>query len=101
MKTEIQNKDGVITAILDGELDTAATVQTQEELKPLFEAKNEKINVDCSSLRYISSSGLRLFLGLLKQCKANGNTLTLLHMNNEVKNVFKLTGFDKLFDIHD
>lgn len=99
MKTEILNKDGIITAILDGELDTAATVQTQEDFKPLFEAKDAKILVDCTHLKYISSSGLRLFLGLLKQCKANGTSLTLEHMNPEVKNVFKLTGFDKLFEI--
>lgn len=99
MKTTIQEKEGVITAILDGELDTAATAAAQEDFKPLFDAENKKIVLDCHALKYISSSGLRLFLSLLKQSKVRGNSLSIEGMNSEVKNVFKLTGFDKLFAI--
>ena len=61
MKTEITENGNQLIAAFIGRLDTAAAVQTAEDVKPLLEASNREIILECSQLEYISSSGLRIF----------------------------------------
>ena len=79
MNTSIEEMDGKIVATLDGELDTAAAIEVEKELQPLFESKGRDIVIECEKLEYIASSGLRILLG--------------------IKNVFQLTGLISLFDV--
>ena len=72
MKTEIVEKGNQIIATFAGRLDTPASVQTSEDVKPLLEAQNKEIILDCTALEYISSSGLRIFLSIRKEAAAHG-----------------------------
>lgn len=99
MKTTIQEENGIITALLEGELDTAAAAQADEDFKPLRESDAQEIVLDCTELKYISSSGLRLFLSLLKVGKARGAKVSLKGLNPDLIKVFKMTGFYDLFAI--
>lgn len=99
MKTTIKEEGDKIIVGLEGDLDTAAAQETEKEFQKLHEVKNKDITLECKDLNYISSSGLRLFLALLKSCKPNGNNLTLENLNDNIKKVFTMTGFSTLFDI--
>ena len=99
MKTTISENQDNILVNLSGDLDTAAARDTEKEFQPLMEAKGKNITLDCKDLNYISSSGLRLFLALLKSCKPNGNALSLENLNDNIKKVFSMTGFSSLFNI--
>lgn len=99
MNTDIQEIDGKIVATLEGELDTAAALEVEKALEPLYETDGRDIIIDCAKLDYIASSGLRILLGILKSAKAGGNKVTLRDMNDDIKNVFKMTGLMALFDI--
>ena len=98
MKTTITENDDRIVVVLEGELDTAAAQEVENALQPLFATSERDILFDCSHLEYIASSGLRILLSILKNAKANGRKVILKDVNDEVKNVFKLTGFISLFD---
>ena len=54
--------------------------------------------INCEKLEYIASSGLRILLGILKKAKSHGHTVTLKGLNDDIKNVFKMTGFINLFN---
>lgn len=99
MNTVINEQDGKYIVSLEGELDTAHALEVEDAMKPLHEVNGKEITIDCSHLDYIASSGLRILLGLLKSAKANGNKVVLKNLNNEIKDVFKMTGFIDLFDI--
>lgn len=98
MKTTIEEIDGKLVATLKGELDTAAALEAEEILKPLYNTNGKDVVIDCTELEYIASSGLRILLGILKGAKANGSKVVLRNVNDEIKNVFNLTGFTSLFD---
>jgi anti-anti-sigma factor len=98
MTTTIQEKDGRLVAILSGELDTAAARETELALQPLLKSEGKPVVIDCSSLEYISSSGLRILLGILKQSKACGSSVTLKNVNDVIREVLELTGFVSLFE---
>ena len=98
MKTTIQQQDGNLVAVLEGRLDTAAAAVTEKELQPLYDCEGKNIVFDCSKLEFISSSGLRLFLGVLKAAKPKGSKVTITGMSNDLKDVFTITGFTSLFE---
>lgn len=99
MNTNITEQDGKYIVILEGELDTAHALEVEEAMKPLHEVNGKEIDIDCTQLDYIASSGLRILLALLKSAKGNGNKVVLKNLNDEIKEVFKMTGFIDLFDI--
>ena len=98
MKTTIQEKDGKYFATLEGELDTAAAVEVEKVLQPLYNTNGKDVIIDCQHLEYIASSGLRILLSLLKGAMAGGSKVTLRNVNDDIKIVFRLTGFINLFE---
>ena len=99
MNTNITEQDGKYVVELVGELDTAHAMEVEEAMQPLYEVSDKSITIDCTKLEYIASSGLRILLGLLKSAKAKDNKVVLKNLNDEIKEVFKMTGFIDLFDI--
>lgn len=97
MKTDIEKKDGKTIVTLVGEMDTVAANEVEKVLQPLMENQGENIVIECKDLEYIASSGLRILLGILKNSMATGGTVVLRNVNDDIKNVFKLTGFINLF----
>ncbi len=99
MKTEITENGNQLIAAFIGRLDTAAAVQTAEDVKPLLEASNREIILECSQLEYISSSGLRIFLSIRKEAAAHGSKVIVRNINADIRQVFMMTGFISLFEI--
>ena len=99
MNTNITEKDGKYIVSLEGELDTAHALEVEQAMQPLHELNGKDITIDCTRLDYIASSGLRILLGLLKSAKAKDNKVVLSNLNDEIKDVLKMTGFIDLFEI--
>lgn len=99
MNAKIEVIDGNYVATLIGEMDTAAATEAEEVLKPLYQSDGKDVIIDCTRLEYIASSGLRILLAILKGAKASGSKVTLRGMNDDIKNVFKMTGFISIFNI--
>ena len=98
MKSKIEEIDGKFVATLEGEMDTAAAVEAEEVLKPLYTSNGNDVNIDCKNLEYIASRGLRILLGILKGAKASGSKVTLRDVNEDIKSVLQLTGFISIFE---
>lgn len=98
MKTTINERDDRIIVVLEGELDTAAAQETEQTLQPLMENNGRDILFDCAQLDYIASSGLRILISILKSARAQGRKVIMKDVNDDIKNVFKLTGFINLFE---
>lgn len=98
MKARIEETEGRYIATLEGEMDTAAAMEAEKVLKPLYDSDGKEVVIDCTKLEYIASSGLRILLGILKGAKAKGSRVVMRGMNEDIKNVFKMTGFITVFD---
>lgn len=98
MKTTIKEQEGNLVVLLEGRLDTLAAPQVEKDLKSLNDNNGQDIILDCTELTYISSSGLRLFLGMMKTAKIKGSHVYITGINNEIRNVFAMTGFINLFE---
>ena len=99
MNTIIKEENNDLVAYFEGRLDTTAASQTAKDVMPLNDCIGHNIILDCTQLEYISSSGLRLFLGVLKNAKPKGSTVTVTGLNDDLKQVFDEIGFTQLFNI--
>lgn len=98
METKFENQDDKLVVFLEGEMDTVAAVEVEDQLKPICEEQPKDIVFDCSGLEYIASSGLRILLSILKGAKASGRRVVLRNVNEDIQEVFKLTGFINIFE---
>jgi len=98
MNTKIEEIEGKYVATLEGEMDTAAAVEAEEVLKPIYNSNGKDVIIDCTNLEYIASSGLRILLSILKGAKAGGSKVVMRGVNDDIKNVFQMTGFISIFE---
>ena len=98
MKTTIEQLENKFLVTLEGELDTAAAAEVEQTLQPLYNSNGLDVIIDCTELEYIASSGLRILISVLKGAKAGGSKVVIKNLNDDIKDVFKLTGFINLFE---
>jgi anti-sigma B factor antagonist len=70
-----------------------------EHAAKVFNTIEASCRVDFGDLDYISSAGLGVLLKTQKRLGESGHSLTLANMNNHIKDVFVLAGFDAVFSI--
>lgn len=99
MKINIQRNGDEVVVALNGELDTVTTAQIGEELNRIIEMASNQLIIDCKDLEYISSSGLRFFMQLKRHSEQQNGTVTLKNLNDDVKEVFRISGFHHIFNI--
>lgn len=98
MNVRIEENEGNMVAFLTGSLDTAAAAETEKAMSPLNEVEGKDIIIDCSALEYISSAGLRIFLGILQSAQGKGGHVYIKGINDAVRAVFTITGFSNIFE---
>lgn len=94
--SKLENK---VSISLAGRMDTIHAAEFQKVVDELSDEDAGRTVVDCANLEYISSSGLRAFISLLKKAQKIGGKVELLHLNSNVKEVFYMTGFSPLFGL--
>jgi anti-sigma B factor antagonist len=99
MKTTIKEENQNYVMTFEGRLDTPSSVQVGRDMRNLYECEGHDIILDCTALEYITSSGLRLFLDLLKVAKGKGSKVSIVGLSNEIRDVFDEVGFTNLFEI--
>lgn len=94
----IKNLEGSkLTVALEGRLDTSTAPNLEEELGKSIADVTELV-LDFNKLEYISSAGLRVLLATQKTMSKQGS-LKLTGVNDEVMEVFEITGFVDILTI--
>lgn len=90
--------DAYIISII-GKMDTVDSKEVEAKLEAAIGEKKDKIIINLEGVQYISSVGLRVLLtALRKQENSRGKgSFHLTSMQPFVKNVFKITGLEKVF----
>ena len=97
MNITINEQEGKLVAVLEGDLDNVASTQAERNLAPVFDCTDKDVVIDCTDLNYISSSGMRILLNIYKHTRTNGHNAILRGLKDDVKEVFQISGFLQLF----
>lgn len=95
-------RDGA-TLILkaDGRIDGTNATQFQDNLKQHIADGDTAVVLDFEELSYISSAGLRVILLTAKDMQSAKIKFAVCSLSKPVKDVFTISGFDQIIDIHD
>ncbi len=93
--------DSVSIISLGGRLDANASGELEQKLNALVEADEVRLVVSLEKLDYISSSGLRVLLAVLKSVRKREGDIKLACMKPSIKEVFDIAGFSQLFSVYD
>ena len=83
---------------LEGKLSVATSPDLEAAIQNL-PADTSQIEIDLTKLDYISSAGLRVLVSTEKLANQRGGGMLLLHPNDEVSEVFDMTGLADVFTI--
>ena len=99
MELNIQKNEQETLVQITGELDTMATTEQADQLQQVLDIAGEKLVIDCSEMEYISSAGLRFFMQLKRESEAKGGSIKICHLNEDVADIFRMSGFQNIFEI--
>jgi anti-anti-sigma factor len=101
MEISKKKEDGVLNVSLKGRLDAVSSPDFDQELGKLLNEGEALLVFDLNELDYISSSGLRSFLMITKKLKATSGKIALASLQDIVKQVFEVSGFNQIIPIFD
>ena len=96
---ETQSNSATVLA-LGGRLDGLASPGLEQKVDALVASGTRTIVFDCSRLDYVSSAGLRAFLTSAKKLKAAGGKAAFAALAPTVREVFELSGFLNVLEVH-
>jgi anti-sigma B factor antagonist len=88
-----RNNEGAV--VLAGRLDAAQSPALQAFLEKI----QGPVTLDCAALEYVSSAGLGVLLQAQKRLMASGGKVKLVGVSRHVRDIFKYSGFDRIFEI--
>ena len=101
MEITTERVDDVVVVKAKGRFYSNDAQAVEAGLAEAIGTGNPCFAVDLTEMDYISSAGLRVFLKMAKQVqKANGKVVVLFGLRPNVREVFSITAFDRIFSIH-
>ena len=99
MPATVETSGKVTRIVLSGEFDFSSQENLNQAFDKAIRAGTNKIILDLEKALFIDSSVIRLFLKLHDAARKNKKSLTLTHCNERIFEIFKIGGFDQVFDI--
>lgn len=95
-------QDGANTIIkIKGRLDAATAPVAADEINEILDNDCTRILFNLNEMEYMSSGGLRVILGVAKELKRREGKIVLCCLNQFVKEIFVVSGFESLIPIED
>ena len=103
MKLSSQGYADILVIAPAGRLDHDNCEAFRAGLQPHVESgarDNRTIVLDLAGLEYVSSAGLRCFMLAAKEARTQGGKLVLAALRPMVQEIFHISRFNMLFEIH-
>ncbi len=98
MKITKNFTDGVLTVEIDGRIDTMTAPELEGELKHSVTDDVQVLIFDFAKVEYLTSAGIRVIMAAEKVMSRQGQ-MKLIHVNDEINEIFDMTGLIDLLVI--
>lgn len=92
-------EDGADIIVVIGEIDASSSIELDLAIAKSVGEGFRKILIDCSSMEYISSAGLGVFMSYIEEFKDKKLAMVLFGMKEKVENTFTILGLADLLHI--
>ena len=98
MEVKFNKQDNSLTVMISGNIDTVTAPELDSKLQENISDVKDLV-LDFAAVDYISSAGLRVILMANQQMEDVDGNLTVKNVNEDVRDVFEMTGFDSLLNL--
>lgn len=99
LKVEINKLEGRTVVSVAGEIDAYTAPKLREAVIPLAEEPNPILTINLKNVSYMDSTGLGVFVGLLKIVRKHDGQLNLVELSDRLERLFSITGLSDIIDI--
>jgi anti-anti-sigma factor len=96
-----KEENGVVSIAIKGRLDADSSPEAETVVKEALEGDTNRLLFNLSELEYLSSAGLRVLLSAAKEMRRRDGKIVLCALNEFVKEIFEVSGFQSLIPITD
>lgn len=101
MNIQTKKEPNAVVVTISGRLDAVTAPEYEKKIHELIGGAENSFIIDFEPLDYISSAGLRVLLSTTKFLKSKGGQISFAHISGPVKEVFDISGFNSIFQVHD
>lgn len=99
LSVESLEREGVVLLYPSGFLNAHTVRLFESELQKALDGGRYRIVVSGAGLRYVASAGLGALMGVIAEVRTNGGDIRLAELNDTVRNIFEMLGFNHLYRI--
>jgi len=99
MNVQVETSKEYTIVSVEGRIDSTNAGEFEKPMMKVIDGGCAKLILDCSGLNYISSSGLRIFLIVLKKMIAVNGQFSLCNLQPGIKEIFDISGFSSIFSV--
>ena len=100
MGINAERANGIVIAKADGRIDSSNSREFHSELEAVVADSDTALVLDFEDVSYISSAGMRVILLTAKSLQKSGVKFALCSMHDSIREVFSISGLDKIIPIH-
>ncbi len=100
MEISAEREGGAVIARANGRIDSSNSREFHSGLEAVVNNDDSAVVLNFEDVSYISSAGMRVILLTAKGLQSSGAKLVLCSMSEPIREVFKISGFDKIIPIH-
>ena len=98
MEVKFNKQDSSLTVTISGNIDTVTAPELDSKLQENISDVKDLV-LDFAAVDYISSAGLRVILMANQQMEECDGSMTVRNINEDIREIFEMTGFDSLLDL--
>lgn len=99
LRIELEEIEHRVILRIDGRLDAASAPILERKINSLIDEDHYHLILDFTRIDYLSSAGMRVLLSATKKLKSKKGALILFSVADDVGEVIKMAGFDKILHI--
>ncbi|WP_078415044.1 STAS domain-containing protein [Priestia abyssalis] len=97
---DIQQNEQRYYVKLTGEIDAYTAPELKNKFMNITEQSNPDITVDFTNVSYMDSTGLGVFIALLKSIKRTEGSLKFVGVSDRLKRLFDITGLTDILNLN-
>ena len=97
--TQIIQEDGKTIIKTDKRIDTMNAPQFEKDIEPVLTQPGINLEMDCTELVYMASSGLRIIQKTMRAVMMKKGKFKMTNVNPDIYKVLAMTGFTKFMKV--
>jgi anti-sigma B factor antagonist len=99
LSVDSRELEGIVLLYPRGFINAHTVRLFEGEIQKALDQGRYRIVVSGADLKYIASAGLGAIMGVVEEIRTNGGDIRLAELNETVRNIFDILGFNHLYRI--